>query len=411
MFGNVSASAMFQIIVFAIIWTWGCRQLRKENNTLKNKVLQYIVTLIIVILPLNFMYSITLWKDILYSYSFLAILICVYNFIRSDFKLTVKDIILLTLALVCVTRFRHNGFIIGFSMFALILIINLIKQRKIKISTIFIVSFIAIYLITGIPQKVLSKEKVLEEQNTSEKSIYRYVNGTLLHAMGAILNSDIEMEQEDLEFLNNILDIEVWKENYTPYTAAGIHYNPKLNGNAYAASKEDNDKFGDMFIKYAKRNPTVILKHFIKLNTIDWSIKEYYSLNSVVLENSWISKISGGKYDNHPKLQRMHDIIYKYTIFTLNNGIIYMLVYRPATSMIISTMLILILAINKKKIRYLLMLLPMYLNIAPYIILITSQDQRYFYPNCITCYFSILLLISIYTKNNIKAKKVEKVEI
>ena len=399
---------MFQILVFAIIWTWGCKQLRKENNTLKNKVFQYIVTLIICILPLNFMYSITLWKDILYSYAFLAILICIFNFIRNDFKLTIKDIILLTLSLVCVTRFRHNGFIIGFVMFGLVLIINFIKQRKIKISSIFIISFIVIYLIGGIPEKLLFKEEVQENEVTSGKSIYRFVNGTILHAMGAILNSNIEIEQEDLEFLNNILDIEIWKESYSPYTAAGIHYNKKLNGKAYA-SKEDNDKFGDMFIKYAKREPIVILKHFIELNSIDWSIKEHASLHSVVLENSWISEMSGGKYDNHPKLPKTHEFLYKYVLFTLNNSKIYMLIYRPATAMYISTILILIISIKKKTFKYILTILPMFLNIAPYIILITSQDQRYFYPSFITCYFTILLFGTIFfNKKYVKTEEKTK---
>lgn len=404
---------MFQILVFAIIWTWGCKQLRKENNIFKNKVLQYIVTLIICILPVNFMYSITIWKDILYSYSFLAILICIFNFIKNDFKLTIKDIILLTLALVCVIRFRHNGFIIGFVMFGLVLIINFIKQRKIKISFILVISFIMVYLITGLPEKILIKNETKQESTTSEKSIYRYVNGTLLHAMGAILNSDIEIDEEDLEFLNNILDIEIWKENYNPYTAGGIHYNKKLNSSAYV-SKEDNDKFGDIFIKYAKRNPYIVLKHFIKLNTIDWSIKEYAYLNNVVLENTWISEMSGGKYDNHPKLNKMHNLIYKYIEMTWKRNTIYILLYRPVIPMIVSIILILVLSLKKKTYKYILILLPMFLNIAPYIILITSQDHRYFYPSYMTCYFTIIMFFSIITKSkmqeicnkNIKLNKV-----
>lgn len=395
---------MFQIIVFATIWTWGCKSLRKQNNTLKNKVFQYIVTLIISILPLNFMYSITLWKDILYSYSFFAILICLYNFITNDFKLTIKNIILLTLSLVLVTRFRHNGFVIGFTMFILVLIIDFIKQRKIKISSIFILFFIGFYLIGGLPEKILFKEEIPQSEVSSGKSIYRFVNGTLLHAMGAILNSDIEIEKQDLEFLNNILDIDIWKQSYNPYTAAAIHYNSSLNGKAYA-SKEDNDKFGDIFIKYAKKDPKVVLKHFIKLNSIDWSIKEYASLHSVVLENTWISQMSDGKYDNHPKLPKTHDFLYKYILFTLNNSKIYMLVYRPATPMIISVILILIISIKKKTYKYVLTILPMFLNIAPYIILITSQDQRYFYPSFMTCYFMVLLFLEIYFDKKVSNQK------
>lgn len=406
-FGSVSAAAIFQILVFAIVWTWGCKSLRKENNSFKNKVFQYIATIIIVALPLNFLYSITLWKDILYSYSCLALIICIYNFIQNKFKLKIQDIILLTLSLIFVSKFRHNGPIVGVPIFVVLFIINFLKQKNIKISLIFLASFVLLYLIAGIPEKVLLNTNT--EADSSEKSICIYFNGTILHAMGAILTSDIEIEQEDLEFLNNILDIETWKENYNPSTAGGIHYNPKLNKLAYL-SKEDNDRFGRIFIKYTKKKPMVIIKHFVKLNTIDWSIKEYYPLHSVITNNGSISEMSNGKYDTETKSVFLNKVLFEYTVMTLSNSTIYMLIYRPATAMIISIILIGILVINKRKREYLLILLPMLLNIAPYIIIITSQDQRYFYPSFMTCYFSIMLLITVYTKTNTKTKKVKKNE-
>lgn len=73
--GGVWVPALVQIIVFALIWTWGCKEIRKENNSSKYKAFQILFTIFIAIIPLNFMYSITLWKDILYSYSFLQ---CLY---------------------------------------------------------------------------------------------------------------------------------------------------------------------------------------------------------------------------------------------------------------------------------------------------------------------------------------------
>ena len=60
-FGTVSAATFFQILVFALVWTSACKNLRKENDSFKNKSLQYITTVIISCIPLNFMYSITLW--------------------------------------------------------------------------------------------------------------------------------------------------------------------------------------------------------------------------------------------------------------------------------------------------------------------------------------------------------------
>ena len=65
--GGIWVPALFQILVFAIIWTYACRMIRKYNNTKANKAFQVIFTFIMAIIPLNFLYSITLWKDWIYN--------------------------------------------------------------------------------------------------------------------------------------------------------------------------------------------------------------------------------------------------------------------------------------------------------------------------------------------------------
>ena len=394
-FGTVSASAIFQIIVFAIIWTWGCKILRSENSTFKYKLIQCIITFIVVIIPLNFMYAITLWKDILYTYSFLALIICVYNFIRKDYKVNILDIILTSLALV-----------VSFVMFALILIINFIKQRRIKISSLFIISFLIMYILAGIPGKVLVKSN-----SSSGTNVFGAFNGTMYHAMGAILNTDVEIDEEDKEFLNSILELNEWKECYNAYTAANIHYNPDIHYDV-CSTKENLDKFKSIFIKYAKKEPKAVVMHFIKLNSINWSIKEYAPMNNVVVTNAWISEMSNGKYDTKPVSKTINNILRNYINYTWGNRILYEIIYRPAVPLYASIILIIILVVKNKKIDYALIELPMLLNLGTYIFIFVSQDQRYFYPNFITLYFVILLYFQIKTKNkriiNLKDSKYEK---
>ncbi len=405
-FGTVSASAIFQIIVFAIIWTWGCKILRSDNSTFKYKLIQCIVTFIVVIIPLNFMYAITLWKDILYTYSFLALIICVYNFIRKGYKVNILDIILTSLSLVCIAKFRYNGPAVSFVMFALILIINFIKQRRIKISSLFIISFLIMYILAGIPGKVLVKSN-----SSSGTNVFGAFNGTMYHAMGAILNTDVEIDEEDKEFLNSILELNEWKECYNAYTAANIHYNPDIHYDV-CSTKENLDKFKSIFIKYAKKEPKAVVMHFIKLNSINWSIKEYAPMNNVVVTNAWISEMSNGKYDTKPVSKTINNVLMNYINYTWGNRILYEIIYRPAVPLYASIILIIILVVKNKKIDYALIELPMLLNLGTYIFIFVSQDQRYFYPNFITLYFVILLYFQIKTKNkriiNFKDSKYEK---
>lgn len=61
--------SIFQILTFSTMWTVICKYLRNENlKSNKTFILQVILTLIISLIPLNAIYSIFLYKDILFSY-------------------------------------------------------------------------------------------------------------------------------------------------------------------------------------------------------------------------------------------------------------------------------------------------------------------------------------------------------
>ncbi len=397
--GGVWVPALFQIIVFATIWTWGCKVARSDNKTLKNKIFQVIVTTIISFIPLNFLYSITLWKDILYSYSFLAMLVCIFIGIKKDFKYSIVEIILASLSIICVMKFRYNGAAVGILMFIILLLLNFVKQRKVKISILFICTLIIFNFIISLPQKILIEKS---QNNSNIGSVGGAFNGTILHTMGALLNTDISLNQDEIEFLNSILDIDEWKEKYTPYTASSIHYNPSLRSEIFN-TKQGNKKLKQIFIKLVKQHPKETFMHFARVNSIWWSISEKAGMHSVVLSNDWIHEIENGRYDTHPIIQKGNEILIKYTNKTMSHTKIYKLIYRPAIAIIVSIICIIAIVFkNKRKnIWYILILLPMLLNIGTYIPLITSQDQRYFYPCFMTQYYIIILFANVFFTNKI----------
>lgn len=401
--GGVWVPAFFQIIVFDLIWTLGCKIARKDNSTLKNKIFQIIVTSIISIMPLNFLYSITLWKDILYSYSFLAMIICIFIGIKRDFKYSIKEIILTSLAITCVMKFRYNGAAIGIIMFLILLLLNFIKQRKIKTSILFICTLIVFNLIASLPQKIYVEKN---QSNSNIGSVGGAFNGTILHTMGALLNSDISLEEDEKEFLNSILDIEEWKEKYNPYTASSIHYNPNLKSRIFN-TEQGNKKLKQIFIKSIKQQPRVTFIHFARVNSIWWSISEKSGMHSVVLSNDWIHEIENGRYDTRPILQIGNELLIKYTNKTMTHTKIYKLIYKPIVSIIVSVICItaIFLKNKRKNIWYILIILPMLLNIGTYIPLITSQDQRYFYPCFMTQYYTIIIFANIFFTNKINYNK------
>ena len=64
-----------QILSFSIIWTLICKYNRNDDlETKKYFFMQVILTFTISLIPINALYSITLWKDVLFSY--LVLLLC-----------------------------------------------------------------------------------------------------------------------------------------------------------------------------------------------------------------------------------------------------------------------------------------------------------------------------------------------
>ena len=63
---------VFQVFIFAYFWMHICNIIRKNNKNSDKKILIY--TIVMSFVPIISLYSITLWKDILYSYYLMFIM-------------------------------------------------------------------------------------------------------------------------------------------------------------------------------------------------------------------------------------------------------------------------------------------------------------------------------------------------
>ena len=400
-FNSIVAIAIFQIIFFAVIWTYSCNILRKESDTRLNAIFQILLTIIICIIPTNFMYSITLWKDILYSYALLGGVVYTYIGIKNKFNYTWIQMIFISIFLALVMRLRHNGLPIGLIMFIILLLGNAIKNRKIKSIMLFIGIFAITVIIFSMPKWILNKGNSMSASGT--------FTSTKIYCMGALLNQELNLEQEEYEFLNNIFPIDYWKEKYNSYSGTPILFDSNLN---MGFVKENIEQFNSIFYKYAKMYPKVVIKHFVEANSIFWSIRERGSLSTVVTNNNNMDfmPIWRDEYTTNPKSEELNSIYNKILEKTTNNRVIYALLYRPATLMYLSLIIVFIIIYKTKKISYILLVFPMGLNIGTYLPFISSQDQRYAYPSFVTCYFLILLLLTIISKKKLKNKNNKKVK-
>lgn len=396
-FGTIAGVGIVQIILFATIWTIALKITRKENDSIFNKIFQILFTIGICVIPINFMYSITVWKDIIYSYSMLSIVLIIYIGIKNNYDYKLSTMILASIALVLIMKLRHNGLPIGIFLIIMLIILQIIKTKNWKKALLFLSTFIITLVVFSIPEWIIKPKKQLDTTSA--------LTGQAVYYMGGILNENIILEKEEEEFLNKILPIEIWKETYSPYSGVPMLFNEKYDKAFLSANTE---QFMEIFKKYATENMGNVLKTFVEVNSIMWSIDERDGfLNSFDINNNSIDEMSNGIYRTVPKIEGLNNIFTGIIDLTKNNKVLYYSLYRPATAMYIAIILLAYFTIKNKKWDYLLLGLPMILNIGTYLFFISSPDLRYYYPNFLTCYFLILVLAEMKLRVN-KVKRKEK---
>lgn len=105
------AIGIFQIFIFSSMWVVICKYTRHENINEQVKVnnhfiLQIIVTLILSLIPINAIYSISLMKDVLFSYFLMFLCFLIKVMLDKDFKLDYKFVLIISLTMAFVFHLR-----------------------------------------------------------------------------------------------------------------------------------------------------------------------------------------------------------------------------------------------------------------------------------------------------------------
>lgn len=113
-FGTPLIMGVLQILVFSTIWTVICKYHRDDASESSNKfVLQFIVTLIICLIPINAVYSVTLWPEILFSYSLLFLSFLIKVLIDRNGEMSLKFAVILAVTIAITSQLSAIGIYIG----------------------------------------------------------------------------------------------------------------------------------------------------------------------------------------------------------------------------------------------------------------------------------------------------------
>ncbi len=370
---NPSIIGLFQIIIFSLIWTSICHYNKKEDN--RNFILQVILTLFICFNPINFLYAITLWKDILFSYILLVVCFLSQKVMEKDFKCSLRDCIFLSLALVILSKIRYNGMYIALILLIIFVIFLYKKDRK---SKMFLkLPFIYIIGIFFISSLNLVYNVVENEKSAVEPKVMQYLS---LHLI------ENNISKNDRKVIQEVANINSLKKTYHPTFSDNTY--SKVDHKKY---KKYEKKLISYCFKYSIKAPKTFIKFVFDSTSFIWNPTFPKNTIGLILSTDISSVNNKDNLVPYNINKRYYQVINNKINLTLNNNLLKIILYNPAFYMYLSFIIMLILW---KKFRYnsFFIMLPNLLNLLIVAISNPIHDVRYIYPNILVFYLLCVIL-------------------
>lgn len=258
---GIISCTIFQCIFILCSMLIFCQFCRKY---FLNHKLTIITLLLFVLNPTFIKMSVTLWKDIPYSYCLMFGTMILIALVKTEGKWieTLKNKILFIITCFGMVFFRHNGIICFVVM--IVLLIILYKNNR-KFYTIFgIIFLISKFIITG---PIYNYFEIRPNGGIPE------MLGVPMNQLSYIYNNGGELDEDQLEIMNNITPLEIWKEKYSIGEFNSIKWATKNDKGFDATYISNNTKdvlglWKDLVIKY----PTKAIRSYLEVTKCLWKI-------------------------------------------------------------------------------------------------------------------------------------------
>ena len=388
---------VLQILTFSTMWAIICRVNRnKDTGFDKQFILQVIVTLAISLIPINAIYSITLWKDILFSYFLMFLCFLIYLLLTRKCKVSYGFAIVLSGVMAIVSQLRPNGIFIILITLVILAIILYRRNKNLKLY-ILVPALTIIFILL-----IASLNVAFDVEDNQKDAVFTKVSHML-----ADYDLHLDMSKEDKETLHYLIDENSIKSKYQPTYSDSIW--GAANENLF---NENKAIYLEMALRYSISNPNHFIHYILDSSPIVWDVTRdanwVGSVYKTDINNAnrffYSNNVTpASKYDGmmarHPgsvEYAYLNDFAYD----VKDNVITDTLFDSPALYMYLAIILmILIHFITKSKDIY-VSYLPNLLNIILVLFSTPIQDNRYLYPNLLVAYLLIIILIGLLTNRN-----------
>lgn len=369
-----------QILIMSLVFAYGAYRFRKQGA---NKWIVYLAIVGFACMPINGVYSVTLWKDILFSTAIMFLTILLFNIVSTEGKWLHKNtnVLLFFIASVGVVFFRHNGF--PAFLVTMIIFFIIFRFKLVKMYAVAIVVIALHFIVTG---PIFSYFHVKPSDPNEAYAIP-------IQQIGRVISYDGNITKEQLEYYGQVLPLEEWKNNYNPYIADPLKGSQNYNRKFLYANKAE---FFEHWLELCKQNPKLVTESYLDITSLVWQIK--------VPADGYTSTY--GKEPPSPEVLKEHRIKVAYgsekvqtvlsKVLTKVENSPLNILNRPAVYLFIMILCLFVTAI-KSNWKLILVALPCLLNAGTVAVALPAQDVRYLYANILVTYI-LFLMASVQVK-------------
>ena len=406
LFGTTTSIAFFQILVFSTIWMIICKYHRDDSDENSNiYTLQFILTLIISLIPINAVYAVTLWKEILFSYSLLFLCFLIKVMIDKNGQIGLKFAIIMSLTIAITSQLSSNGLFIAIIS---LIVTSLYLYKKDKTNQMFLKIPVAAIIFILLISSLSMAYNVEDVQNSQ----------TFINTAHKLAEYDLKLDLNDADKtkINELMNESQIKTAYKPSYPNSI---------ASIANKEvfdnDSESYINMARGYSLSNPFAFLKYSLKSSAIVWDItrnpewigETYYIYeDGSHLENArdkYFTSINQTPKESFEKVsspnlgQEKYYGVNSYVTTFKDNPILDTLFNSPALYMYLAIILLIAIQFITKSKEMYLVYVPNLLNIIGVFLATPIQENRLLYANLLVFYLLIIIFMSIWFKSDKKA--------
>lgn len=385
LFGNLNASvalySTMQILFLAGIFAYSIVTLYQIRCS---KVILTAITLFYMLCPYHIMYSMTMWKDVVFGGAVLLLIISQYRIFRCLGKKWL-NYLFLTIGILGTCLFRNNGF---YAIIMLLIIFLIFFWREVFSTKKLLPSFIIIT--STIMLTFLYNMLLLPTLNVKPTEPTESLSVPLQQIAKTI--RDNNLSPEELQLLNDFIDTEHIEEIYKPYISDPVKKQVLEKSNYGVAFIEQKNKLVSLYLKLGLTYPISYLTAWIDLTRgyynggYDyWVLSDYLHPNDFGIEKTHQNNIFNKLFNSY------------LLIFEKNQTL--RIFYCIGFAVWLTIMLLFIAIINKSKEIVFLISLPLLIIVTLLIATPVFSEFRYAYS--IFCCLPFLTIINLVKTNRL----------